>query len=85
MVKMVENTVAELLREATAALDEQRVAGSETANNMPAPNHTVDGHANRVQWRFESLWGPKQKFLGGPSNQLSSPSCYKLSAPNSVL
>ena len=39
--------VAELLREAAAALEEQRDAGSETATDMPAPNRTGEGHANR--------------------------------------
>ena len=37
--------VAELLREAAAALEEQRDAGSETATNMPAPDHTGEGRA----------------------------------------
>ena len=37
---MAGKTVADLLLEAAAALDEQRDAGSETVTNMPAPDCT---------------------------------------------
>ncbi|CAL8388583.1 unnamed protein product [Boreogadus saida] len=42
---MAERTVAQLLREAATALDEQRGVGS--ATNMPAPDRTGEGRANR--------------------------------------
>ena len=37
--------VAELLREAAAALEEQHDAGFETVTNMPASDHTGEGRA----------------------------------------
>ena len=40
---MAEKTVAEILREAAAVLEDQRDAESETATNMPAPDRTGEG------------------------------------------
>ena len=45
-VKIAEKTVAELLQEAAAALEEQQDAGYERATNMP--DCTEEGRANRV-------------------------------------
>ncbi|CAL8275840.1 unnamed protein product [Arctogadus glacialis] len=49
---MAERTVAQLLREAATALDEQRGVGS--ATNMPAPDRTGEGRANRADDYFVS-------------------------------
>ena len=48
--------VAELLREAAAALEEQRDAGSETATNMLASDRNGEGGANRM-WHFSARIG----------------------------
>ena len=40
--------MAKLLREAAAALDEQRDEGSETATNMPAQIRNGEGRANHL-------------------------------------
>ena len=75
---MGEKTVAELLREAAAALDEQRDAGSETATNMPAPDRTGEGHANRV-CHFSARIGYFSEItsLGGVGVGLAQFSCNR--------
>ena len=53
------------LREAAAALEEQRDAGFETATNMPAPDQTGEGHANRC-FRSTSdrvYWWPSAEYV----------------------
>ncbi|CAL8326338.1 unnamed protein product [Boreogadus saida] len=58
---MAERTVAQLLREAATALDEQRGVGS--ATNMPAPDRTGEGRANRgeVVRMFRPYQAPHQR------------------------
>ncbi|CAL8298027.1 unnamed protein product [Arctogadus glacialis] len=58
---MAERTVAHLLREAATALDEQRGVGS--ATNMPAPDRTGEGRANRgeVVRMFRPYQAPSQR------------------------